>query len=445
MERREFLKKAGLASAALAGGPSLIQILEACGGGTPSQPSSEASPNFAKGGTIHLLQWSSFVPAADQKMQELMTRWASQHSGWTATLNTVASTDLQPKTSAAVQSQSGPDIIQMQYNWPWLYSGSCVDVGDVVDRLQKKYGNFYDTIGNDCKVKGKWLAVPYNYTTNAWTFRTDLWSKVGKPKFVDSLDDMLKYGKQVKDATGIPIGEALGHAIGDANTMWYGTLWNFGGKEVEKDGKTVAINSKETEQAVNWAIEMWRGALDQGGLSWDDSGNNRAYAAKTVNATQNGASVYLTAVKKDPALADVSDNAIQPKGPKARATIHLNMEHAVMRWTKNPGAAKDLVEYLMQKDVYAEWMTAGGGYNSYPNGLMDGHQVWTNPKIKSFNESVKLARWPGWPGPPSKASSEAQSRFIVVDMFATAVQNGDAKSAIKSAEQQLQAIYSKPA
>ena len=446
MKRREFLKRIGVASAALAGGPSLIQILEACGGGTPSQPSSEASPNFAGGGTIHLLQWSSFVPTADEKMRELLNRWAAKHTGWTATLDTVQSTDIQPKTAAAVQSQSGPDIIQMQYNWPWLYSGSCLDVGDLVDRLQKKYGNFNDTISSDCKVNGKWLAVPYNFTTNAWIYRTDLWSQVGKSDFVDSLDDMLTYGRMLKQKTGVSIGEALGHAVGDATTMWYGVLWNFGGKEVEKDGKTVAINSKETENAINWAIEMWRGALDQSGLSWDDSSNNRAYAAKTLSATQNGASIYLTATKKDPDLAKNSGIAKQPKGPKARTTIHLNMEHAVMKWTKNPGAAKDLIEFLMQKENYGEWMTAGGGYNSYPGPLMDNHPVWTaDPKLKPFNDSVKLARWPGWPGPPSKASSAAQTKYVIVDMFATAVQSGQVKQAVSTAEQQLNSIYARPA
>ncbi|MDR0358084.1 MAG: twin-arginine translocation signal domain-containing protein, partial [bacterium] len=111
MNRREFLGRAAGGAAALVGGPSLLQALEACGGGTTSQPNAEASPNFTKGGEIHYLASQSFVPQADTKLQELMTRWAGQHSGWKAVLDLVGLSDLQPKISATVQAQAGADLI----------------------------------------------------------------------------------------------------------------------------------------------------------------------------------------------------------------------------------------------------------------------------------------------------------------------------------------------
>ena len=363
----------------------------------------------------------------------------------------VASNDLQTKTSAAVLANAGPDIIQMEYNWPWLYENACVDVTDVVNRVEKKVGKFYDSIANQAIVKGKWLAVPWAYTPNGWLFRKDLWSQVGKPNFVDNHDDLLKYGTQIKQATKIPVGDALGHAYGDATTMWYSTMWNYGGQEVQKDGKTVAINSKETQAALEWAVQMWQQALDQTGLAWDDASNNKAYAAGTLSATLNGASIYINFEPghslANPDMLSKTSAAVPIKGPKAQSTIHLSFAHAVMKWAKNPGACKDLIEYLMQKDVWGEWLQAGGGYNSYPNGAMDDAPVWAkDPVIKQFNDSVKLARWPGWPGPPSKNSSKVQTSYVIVDMFAKAVQSpNDIKKILSDTEGQLNGIYGAPA
>lgn len=449
--RRDFLKKTVWASAALAGGPTLMQVLEACGGGSASNPNPEATVNFSGGGEIHLMQWTHFIPEADAKFKELTARWAAQHTGWKVVVDIVASNDLQTKTSAAVLANAGPDIIQMEYNWPWLYENACVDVSDIATSIQGKVGKFYDSIANQAIVKGKWRAVPFAYTPNGWIYRKDLWGAVGKPNFVDNHDDMLKYGVMVKAASGKPIGEALGHAYGDATTMWYSTMWNYGGQEVAKDGKTVAINSKETQTAMEWAAEMWRTALDPSGLAWDDSSNNKAFAAKTISATLNGASIYINMLPghslQDADLLSKTSAAVPIKGPKAQSTIHLSFAHAIMKWTKNVGACKDLVSYLMSKDVWGEWLTAGNGYNGFPNGALDSHPVWSkDPVIKQFNDAVKLARWPGWPGPPSKQSSKVQTSYMVVDMFAKAVQDpSNIKKILADTEGQLTAVYSQPA
>jgi ABC-type glycerol-3-phosphate transport system substrate-binding protein len=91
----------------------------------------------------------------------------------------------------------------------------------------------------------------------------------------------------------------LGHAFGDANAFWYPYLWSWGGKEVEADGKTVVLNSKETIESVKFAVGLWKDACDESALAWDDSGNNRAFLAGTISATNNDASIYLK-LKRSP-------------------------------------------------------------------------------------------------------------------------------------------------
>jgi len=75
-------------------------------------------------------------------------------------------------------------------------------------------------------------------------------------------------------------------------------LWSWGGREVEADGKTVKLNSKETIESIKFMTAFWKEAHDEGGLAWDDSNNNRAFLSGTISATLNGASIYIEALRK---------------------------------------------------------------------------------------------------------------------------------------------------
>src|SRR5262249_23851901 len=82
-------------------------------------------------------------------------------------------------------------------------------------------------------------------------------------------DEYREAGKKLK-ANGRPFGQTLGHTFGDAPSFWYPYLWSWGGKEVEADGKSVVLNSKETVESVKFAVGFWKDAHDEGGLAWDD-------------------------------------------------------------------------------------------------------------------------------------------------------------------------------
>lgn len=71
-----------------------------------------------------------------------------------------------------------------------------------------------------------------------------------------------------------------------------------GGREVEEDGKTVRLHTRETVESVKILTGFWKEAHDEGGLAWDDSNNNRAFLSGTISATLNGASIYIEALRK---------------------------------------------------------------------------------------------------------------------------------------------------
>src|SRR5260370_29111432 len=132
--RRDFLKTAGVAAAAIA----FPEIIISCGTQSTSTPPA-AIPTPRKGASIRLLQWTSFVKPADAEFKRQAAEWGAAN-GVTVAIETVTGDQLQPKTAAAVEAGAGPDIIQMQYGWPQLYTDACLDVSNDVNILISQLG-----------------------------------------------------------------------------------------------------------------------------------------------------------------------------------------------------------------------------------------------------------------------------------------------------------------
>lgn len=447
--RRDFLRTAGAAAAGLAAGP----LIAACGGGGSGSAATTPAPAGAvpkprPGAQIRLLQWVSFVPAADEEIRRQAKEF-SDANNVQVTIETVTGDQLQPKTAAAVEAGSGPDIIQMQYGWPHLYDTACLDVTDVVTMLKKQLGTINTVNDAFCKVGAKYLAVPYCQVPNAWTYRTDFWQQAGLSGFFTTWQELAADGKQLKSKNLAPIAVSLGHAYGDAITMWYPVLWDFGGREVSPDGKHVTISSSSTEAALKWAIDAWRnGYISQNTLSWLDPDNNQAYHSGLITATLNGASIYIKEVyttTTNHKYAAVSDNAGMPRGPQGASTLNLIFNHAVMKWSQEVETAKAFILYLMDPTNYNKWLNASVGYNAGPFKALSNAQIFQqDTKLKPFLDVVGAGRWPGWPAQPSKQTAQSQVQFVIVDMFAKAVTSGDAKGAMADAEQKLKRIYELP-
>ncbi len=444
--RRRFLQTTGLLAAGLAAGP----VLEACGGGSGTDTGNSSGPYVVpkpkSGAKVQLLQWNSFVKAADDEFKRQAAEFNSKF-GTQVTIQTVSGDDLVAKTPGVVEAGAGPDIIQMEYGWPHLYDSACVDVTADVTYLKSKLGAIHPVNDQFCKVGNAYRAIPYTQVPNAWSYRTDIWTAAGLNSFPTTWDEFKATGKQLHDK-GVKqdIGVSLGHAYGDAITMWYPLLWDFGGAEATADGKTVTINSKETLNAVNYAIDIWKnGYINQNTLSWLDPDNNQAYHSGNISATLNGASIYLKEKNILKKYIDVTQNAGMPKGQKGLSTLNLIFNHAVMKWSTEQETARAFLLYAMDHDNYSKWMGVAGGYNAGPFAAFNNDPVWTSdPKLKPFYDVVPNGKWPGWPTTPGKATAQSQVQFIIVDMFAKAVTSNDAKGSIADAEQKLKRIYEKP-
>jgi multiple sugar transport system substrate-binding protein len=425
--------------------------LTATTGGLAMILASGRAPAYAQGAAIHWLRWNDFVPASDELLRKQIVPECQKALGIKLTVETINGNDIQARTTSAIQSGSGPDVICGLNNWPQLYASSVVDVSDLAEELGKAQGGFYEEsrmVANDGK---KWVALPWCVLGAQLAYRKSWFEEVGYPpgKFPQTWEEYRAAGTKLK-ASGHPIGQTLGHTFGDAPTFAYPYLWSWGGKEVEADGKTVVLNSKASVDAVNFMVGFWKDAHDEGGLAWDDTSNNRAFLSGTISSTLNGASIYLLAkqkpetylTEKGTPLKDDILHAPLPKGAAGQFGYHLPMSNMLMGYSKNQKAAKDFLAWITSKDIYQKWFNSQQGYSVGSTTIWENDPLWNNdPVMLPFRSAARAGRFPGYAGPADRDAAEVLSKYIITDMYAKAVQGMPAEESVKWADNEVRKIH----
>jgi multiple sugar transport system substrate-binding protein len=399
------------------------------------------APALAQTRTLHVLQWSSFVPAADVVTDQQAADFGKQ-AGVKVTIEHVNANDLPARATAAIEGRKGADILQLNNNYPQLYAGGLEDHNQLIAELGGD--KFYPFIMDAVRVDGVVRGVPYIFGGGANTYRKDIFQKVGIDKLPDTWEEHLAAGKKLKKY-GMPIGQTLGHTFGDAPGFAYPLLWSFGGMEVDDKGKVV-LNSKETLAAVEFLKEFWFAACDEGGLAWDDSSNNRAFLAETIACTLNGASIYFVArytpEKAAPGLADKIGHYLMSRGPAGRFHTVGQFSNCITTYSENKEIARDYIRYCHKKEVFEQFLTTNKGYVNGPLPEWQQHPMWeADPAVTIFRELPQYGRNAGYAGPYNRQSAEVWAKYIIVDMFAKVVKGEPPKSSIAWAEQELKNVY----
>lgn len=402
------------------------------------------APAQLDGTKLNILAASYFVPAGQARYDEQLQEWANQN-GVEAAVDYVAWPDLQAKIGASIQAQSGPDIIQMWDPWPYLYQENLVDISDIALPVGDESGGFYDWVIKTTSVNNVWYSIPYGTSNVAYAYRPSYFQQAGAETFPDTWEELFTVGKALKEM-GKPIGQALGHSLGDPPAFAYPYMWAHGAMEVDEGG-AVAFNKPEFVDGMKSFIQGWKDAFDETGLAWDDSANNTAFLSDQVSATINGSSIYLKAIGPEadggvPAIADDINHGDFPAGPAGRFTALGSQSWGITNYSKNIDGAKSFLQYWYSKDELVSWLQANKGY--YVPASPDLTQLplyQDDPKLAPFLNSVNYGRNKGYAGPSDDKAALSSSKYIVVDTFAKAVQDGDAQGAIEWGAKQLERIW----
>src|ERR1700730_6532676 len=407
------------------------------------------APALAQETTVHWLRWADFVPASDVLLKGPITQECKKATGITLKLETVNANDLQSRITSAIQSGTGADIIMALGNWPQLYAESLADSSDLAEEIGKAQGGYYDVCRQVATVGNKWIGVPWTVGGGLIAYRKSWLQEAGYSTFPETWDAFRDAGKKLK-AKGRPIGQTAGHTFGDAPGWWYPFLWSWGGQEVAADGKTVVLNSKETVESIKFAVALWKETMDDGGLAWDDTNNNRAFLSQTISATNNGASIYIEAKKKPdtyqtekstPMWQDILHAPI-PKGVAGQYNLPGGFTDMLMGYSKNQKAAKDFLRWIHSKPVYDQWFVSQQGYTSGATKEWAEHAACdVAPVLKTFRAMPSSGGRAGDAGPPDRRRAEVISKYIIVDMYAKAIQGMAAEEAAKWAHSEVVKAY----
>ena len=450
LTRRQFARRFGLAAGSLLALPLLAactrnapSTMEQDGTPTvsddPGTPTAPARPTFREGATLTLLTAGSSAPAADDTLRALAAKWGREHDV-AVTVETVSNTALHARL-ATPGAAEGIDIVQVRDNLPWLYADRFADLSAEAEELGATLGGYYDAPAAQAHVSGIWRALPFSVAPSAVIYRTDWLKAAGARSFPTTTDQLMALGTAWK-AAGHPFGAPAGRSAEDPRALWYAVLWAFGGRVTEVDGKTIAINTPETAAAIEWAKGFWNSSCLAEGLSWDDNGNNLAYANAQIAATQNGPGLYLKLKQDAPDIAAVSALAPFPAGPAGQAARVTTRAHALLKTSPNADAARAFLLWLGQRAQTDRYLEAGSGALVAALRAFEDSPIWSrDPQLRAFVTAASAGRWVGWPAPPSRAADDTDAHFVIVDMFARVFAGKNTQLSIGEAEAALHGIY----
>ena len=423
---------------AAAGAPTSAPAASAPTSAPAAAPTS--APAVLKGTSLAFLGGTYFVQAAQKMFVSQLNEWGKQN-GVTVTADFLNWPDLQAKVAAAIQSGAGGDVFHFWPGWAFLYKDNLVDVTDMATAMGQAQGGFYDWAASVCQINGKFLAMPIGTSNAAWNYRISYLKQVGYDKFPGTWDDFFAMGKKLK-AIGKPIGQALGHSLGDPSSFCYPYMWSNGAMEVQKDGKTVAFNTPEFVDGMKKFIQGWKDGFDPTGLSWDDSSNNRAFLSDQISVALNGSSIYAAALTDAPKIAADMDHADPPKGPAGQFYELQGQSFGILKASKNVAGAKDFLKWWFETKQFGDWLHAQNVYELPPTKSWASDPMWTkDPKLAAFGREVNFGRIDGYAGTLNDKAALARSKYIIVDTFAKAVTSGDAQGSINWGADQLKQIY----
>jgi multiple sugar transport system substrate-binding protein len=441
-------RRDSLALGAAALGAASIPIIGARAAVDDVPTADVKAPEFPieKGANLHVLRPAKFIDP-DEVFWKSNTKKFIETTGVDVKVDFVSWEDLRPQLAVVANTGAGADIIISFGADPHIYSSKLVELTDLAEYLGAKYGGWYDLsllYGKKWKTKD-WIGIPIGGGTGPTVYRKSWVNEVGYDKIPNDLDGFLALCQKLQK-NGHPFGMSLGHALGDANGFSEWLLWTHNAYLVDENGK-VAIDSKETLDALKYATELQK-TMIPGTLTWNDAGNNQAYAAGQIGMTFNGVSIYYVIKNSpDPKLQAMAADTYHQDTPyglsKRRPQSAAPMNAMLFKHSKYPNAAKEYLRFMMEADQYGPWLSNCIGYWCQSLKAYSQMKFWqADPKLAPFAGALDSPYYDGYKGPISAASAAVIANYTVVDMFASVVSgNATPEAAAKQAAKQAERYY----
>lgn len=390
---------------------------------------------------------AALAPQVDKIMQEQCYDYAKQAGIKENEIDysIMSTTQILPKLIASLEAGNPPDITRLGSGAVQLYGsqGHLLDMTDTVEKMQQVPGGLFPVSTKTVMLKGKALGVPQSVSPWPLVSRMDILepAKVEPPKTWEEFVEVCKKLQKPPKLTGF--GLCLGlHSDTDNNVM--NMIWSYGGKLVEEDDKTVALHSEGTIEAVQLIADMYHKhrIIPKGTVSWDNTGNNKAYQSRQVIFVLNPTSIYAHLEGSNKELHADTGLLPAPAGPAGAFEELTTAEWMLFNKNPYPEVAKGLVEYWMAPENLRVTIEEGGGRWGPPYPGMYDSDFWKRPAFAHWRVMLERGRPFPHPGSQSPASSEVIATSVIARMMhRVLVERWEAERAVEEAHGKVVAIY----
>jgi len=370
--------------------------------------------------------WDHWVPAGNDAMRKQIRAWADTTKvELQPDFITSTGAKLQLTKAAEAQAGAGHDFIAFATWEVHQYADRLEPVDDVMRRITSRYGPANEVCEYLGKVKGHWMAVP----TSSGTQNKGPCGRISVLKQKAGLDVVKMYpaaevstpesqgwtwdahlrAAEACSKAGMPFAIGLGTTSDSVDTA--GVLFaSYGAELIDKNG-TIKVKSEEVHRVLEHAAKLVK-FLPPDAAAFDDASNNRALISGKTALIFNPPSAWAVAKRDAPEVAADCWTFPAPAGPKGRFTPYLPYFWGIWAFSKNKTAAKDLIEYLLQRPQVEERCTVVDGYDIPPFTSMQNFKVWAEagpPKGTVYNYPIRAVHH----ARPHIAASEASPAVAV--------------------------------
>ncbi len=321
--------------------------------------------------------WNHFVPGYKEAMQKLVAQWGEK-TKTEVQFDFINFSSIQLNQAEEALARSGHDFRSLYSSWdPHVYADRLELMDDVMGRLSAKYGAVAPLLEHLGKVEGSWLGVPGSSTNIYYPSctRMDVFKQyVGMdvqavfpvadhvgPGYDDWTWDAFLIAAEKCSKAGIPFGLMMSKATDAAN--WVSALFRgFGAELVDANGN-IKANSDNVRKVLDYAKRLMPFVPDEV-YSWDNVSDNRALIAGRVSLIFDPPSAWAVAVRDNPKVGEQIWHHPFPAGEHGRFAPYSPSFWGVWNFSKNKSAAKELVEWLSEREQVETLCTASRGFET---------------------------------------------------------------------------------
>ena len=359
-----------------------------CSNGKNGQDSEK--PDQSTGKKINLTFSIAGSDEHKKMYEDLAAKFTTLHPNVTVEVMNVVNEDYDRKLSIMMASREAPDLGWVfESTIPTLFqAGQLLDVTEAL-KADKEYdfNDFYPATLELLTNEGKNYGVPFSTPTTMIFYNKTMFKEKGLKTPSElyaegnwTLGEYLKAAQALTDSSKGIYGADYLHAWQYWSSTLLPLVWAYGGDLFNDDKSAIAINSPESEQAIQFYYDM----LFKDKVHPKPGDSQSTFESGQVAMFKDMYS-FVTKARK---ITDFEwDVAPLPEGPKGRGTLMGYAGIGVFSDTEHPEEAAQFLKFLSSKDsmsVTAQYFVPGR------KSILES-EIFMKPDQQPSPESIQIA------------------------------------------------------